>query len=185
MTGRSVSASLGWLALALAISGHARAQDRTALIAMATSASAATAVPDTIFDAPGGLRLLRVAKWSVLAGSAGAAIWGFVQNERADRRFHELELQCEADPVRCRRRTSDGAYEDPVLEARFQEVRSLDRKSHLALLAGQVGLAGSVVLFLLDLGNVTPPPDIPYDPRVSVMNGTTRLAFRLPVGSPR
>jgi len=154
---------------------EASAQSRAHLLALASASVAA----DTVVDAPRPFRLLRVAKWTVLAGSAAAGVWGFVQNERADEKYRELEQQCEAEPARCRRRLSDGSYEDPAFEARYQEVRSLDRESHAALLAGQVGLAASVVLFLLDLGNIRPPADIPYDPRLTASNRAVTIEFRL------
>jgi hypothetical protein len=164
------------LLLALAsTAARAHAQDRAALLAFASAAASA----DTVVDSPRPFRLLRVAKWTVLAGSAGAGVWGFLQNERADEKYRELEQQCEAEPARCRRRLSDGAYEDAVFETRYQEIRALDRDSHAALLAGQLGLAASVALFLLDLGNIRPPADIPYDPRLSATPDRVVLEIRL------
>lgn len=114
---------------------------------------------------PASLRPLRVAKWTVLVTSAGAGIYGFVQNSRADDRFRDLEAMCQAEQQRCSRRTADGAYEDSEFESLFDEVRQLDGRSHTALLLSQVGVASGVVLFLLDLGNVESPADIPFVPK--------------------
>jgi hypothetical protein len=160
-------------------------------LANALSAQTPALVPPAAADSaarrgPAPLRPLRIAKWTVLAGSAAAGIWGFVRNERADKLYRELEQACQSAPLTCRPRTAGGAYTDAALEARYQEVRSLDRQSHVALLAGQVGVAASVVLFLLDLGNVRPPPDIPYVPKGVALStdaaGRTRIALRVPLG---
>jgi hypothetical protein len=123
-------------------------------------------VRDTVQPSP--LRPLRIAKWTAVAGSAGAAAYGFFTNARADDRFRELERACQSDPVRCRDRLPDSRYRDPALEAEYQEILDLDRRSRRALIGGQIGIAASVVLFLLDLGNERRPPDIPYTPRLDV-----------------
>jgi len=134
----------------------------------------AAALADRLWSSPlpqdsavapaGGLTLLRVAKWGALIGAAGAGVYGFVQNHRADDRYRELEEFCQAEMFRCAQRTAAGEYEDPAFENRYQKVRSLDRRSHTALVLSQIGVASSVVLFLLDLGNAGPPTDIPYVP---------------------
>ena len=120
---------------------------------------------------PSPWRPLRIAKWTAVAASAGAAAYGFVTNARADDRFSELERACQSDPVRCRDRLPDGRYRDAGLESAYQDVRDLDRRSRIALIAGQLGIATSVVLFLLDLGNERRPPDIPYNPRLDIAPG--------------
>jgi hypothetical protein len=140
---------------------------------------------DTIAQAAGSLRPIRLAKWSALAVAAGAGIYGFIQNSRADEVYRALELSCQADPANCTRRSPNGAYLDPVLESRYQEVRSLDRKSHVSLLFSQVGVATSVVLFLLDLGNVRRPRNIPWTPpsleTAAGDDGRLSIGFRIAV----
>jgi len=177
--------ALTLIGLALGTVAGAHAQRR----ADPLPAGASMPVDSTQQHAPSPLRPLRVAKWTVLAGAAGAGVWGFIRNDRADELYRELEQACETDRLRCRDRGPDGVYNDPALEARYQEVRSLDRDSHRALLLSQVGVAASVVLFLLDLGNTRPPPDIPYVPRgLSVgaaRDGVTTVEFRIPLGAPR
>jgi hypothetical protein len=108
-------------------------------------------------------RTLRLAKWSALGASGAAAFYGFGNNRRADEAFQGLERQCQADWDRCLDRLSTGAYRDPALEAEYQRVRRLDGRARTALVVGQIGIATSVVLFILDLRNEQPPPNIPFD----------------------
>lgn len=132
---------------------------------------------------PRPFRPLRIAKWGTLLGAASGAIYGFVQNHRADERFNDLEQQCQDQPVRCSLRTPSGAYQDAEFETLYHDVRSLDRRAHNALLLSQIGVAASVVLFLLDLDNTRRPPDIPFVPaaRLSVRsNGAATLTFSVP-----
>jgi hypothetical protein len=128
---------------------------------------------------------LRVAKWSTLTLATAAGIFGFVESARADDRYNELDSLCAEDPLDCQRRAGDGAYVDSQLEALYQTVRKHDRRAHYALIAGQVGVATSVVLFLLDLGNARPPGDIPWVPqelRVERTRDGMSVGFRLPLG---
>lgn len=133
-------------------------------------------------------RPLRVAKWSTLALATAAGIYGFVENGRADDRFAELEKMCEAQRIECQRRLDSGAYENEAFESLFQTVRRHDRRAHRALVAGQIGVAASVVMFLLDLGNARPPDDIPWSPGTVRMvrgPGVVRLGIYLPPRPPR
>lgn len=128
------------------------------------------------------VRPLRLAKWSLLLGSTAAGMYGFVQNNRADDRFEQLERLCQDQAARCEQRMADGAYADEEFEALYQEVSRLDSRSHTALLASQVGIATSVVLFLLDLGNGDGPDDIPWIPaglEVSPGSGRAEIGLRL------
>ena len=55
-------------------------------------------------------------------------------------------------------------------------------------MAGQVGVAASVLMFLLDLGNARPPDDIPWSPgtvRMERAPGVVRLGIHLPFRLPR
>jgi hypothetical protein len=121
---------------------------------------------------PAAVRRLRLAKWAAAAGTAGAAVAGFTIQRRADDRFEELERACEADVAACSARFEDGRYQDPGLEALYQDVLGLDRRARLALTTSQVGLATTVVLFILDLRDRESPPNIPFEPgRLSVRRG--------------
>ena len=66
---------------------------------------------------------------------------------------------------RCAARLPDGAYADPELEALYQSVVRLDRRARLALIASQVGVGASVLLFVLDLRDGGGPRNIPFQPR--------------------
>lgn len=110
-------------------------------------------------------RPLRVAKWGSLAAAAAAAGVGLSTHRSADREYRVLERICAEDGPRCRSRTPDGAYADPELERRYQKVLDNDRTARMALVASQVGVAASVLFFILDMAPGGSPPNIPYEPR--------------------
>ncbi|MBI4539658.1 MAG: hypothetical protein HY704_09160 [Gemmatimonadetes bacterium] len=107
---------------------------------------------------------LGIAKWSSLLASAALALYGFDVNGDADRLYAEVEQTCNRDPDRCAERHADGSFADRELEDRYQRVLALDRRARTALVAGQIGLAASVVLFVLDIRPDATPADIPYVP---------------------
>ncbi|HEX2167752.1 MAG TPA: hypothetical protein VHG09_11025 [Longimicrobiales bacterium] len=108
---------------------------------------------------------LRIGKWTTGVAAAGLAVYGVLSNRRADNQYEDLERICSEDAARCVARLPNGAYADAELEAQYQDVRALDRRTRASLIAGQVGIAASVVLFILDLRNSDDPDNIPYDPR--------------------
>lgn len=132
------------------------------------------------------LRPIRIAKWSTLAGSLAAAGYGFAVHDDANGMYRELEEICDADPDRCRDRAPDGSYNDPALEEMYQEVVRLDDRARLALVGSQIALAGSVILFILDLRESETPPNVLYDPPgfrfVPRRGGAAEFRFTLPVG---
>lgn len=134
------------------------------------------------------LRPLRIAKWTTLLASSGAAAYGFSQNRIADRDYETLEKECEANPPACAKLTGSDVYADPALEQRYQGIVERDDRARLALLGGQLGILASVVMFIIDLPNRESPEDIPYDPksfRVGLRrDGGTELGFRLRLGGP-
>jgi hypothetical protein len=138
---------------------------------------------DTVTPAHGGWSVVRVAKWGALLASAGTLTYGFTQNRAADREYEDIERLCQSTPAACATKPDSDEYADPALETRYQSVVRRDDRARLALLAGQVGLAASVLLFILDLSEGSLPHDIPYDPRplrVSV-GAHTIVAFRFEV----
>jgi hypothetical protein len=119
----------------------------------------------------GSWRPLRVAKWTTLVAGTASAGYGFSANRDADERYVEIERICQVTPARCTGGAT-GPYADPVLEAMYQDVRALDKRSRMALIAGQVSLISSVVLFILDLRTGSAPPNVPYDPdRLRIVHG--------------
>ena len=111
-----------------------------------------------------GIRPLAIGKWAFLASGIGAATYGFVEGAKADDLYEDLEERCIADAALCRSRTPDGGYTDPELETLYQDVLSRDTRTRTALIAGQLSLASSLVLFLLDMGSGPQREGIPYEP---------------------
>lgn len=133
---------------------EAAAQQKVQLFSKAVASAAAS--PDR------GM-FLKIAKWSTLAGSAAAVGYGIAANRMADREYDEIERACGETPERCAR-LHDGAYADAQLDARYRDVVRMDDRAKLSLTAGQIGLAASVVLFILDLPRDAGTEDIPYEP---------------------
>ena len=130
-------------------------------------------------------RPLRVAKWTTLLISGGAAAYGFAQNRSADREYEQLERECEAQPVACLKGPDGEAYANAGMEARYQRIVDRDERARLALLGGQIGIAAAVIMFIVDLPDRISPEDIPYDPKPYRVNlrrdGRTELELSLPV----
>ena len=114
---------------------------------------------------PRGWSALRISKWVTLSATAAATVYGVAAVQTADRSYERLERACLSDPTVCLRRQSDGSYADQRLEAEYQGVRREDRRARNALLASQVGVVATVVLFVIDLRHARSPGDIPYEPR--------------------
>lgn len=127
---------------------------------------------------------LRVAKWSTLALTTGAAAYGFSANRMADADYASLEQSCQDQRLVCARRTG-AAYADADLERRYQNVLSMDNRARTALIASQVGVAATVVMFVIDLRHNRPPKDIPYKPRALELmprsDGGLQLRLTLPL----
>jgi hypothetical protein len=111
----------------------------------------------------GGVRPLRIAKWTTLGAGIAAAGYGFAASLAADDRNEQLDRLCAAAPERCVK-APGGGYVDEEVDRIRGETERLDRRARTALIASQLGVAASVTLFLLDLRNVGDPPNIPYGP---------------------
>jgi hypothetical protein len=105
-----------------------------------------------------------VTKWATLATAAGFGVLGFKLHNDADAAFEELQLACQQDPDACENFNPDGSYQDPELEALYQNVVKKDKQARITLIASQVSFGVSVVLFIVDFQRKTDPTDIPYDP---------------------
>lgn len=140
-------------------------------------------VQDTAIRVGSSWSPIRIAKWSTLLASTSAAAYGFAQNRIADRDYEDIERQCLATLSSCDRKTGSDVYADATLEERYQTVVRRDDRAKVALLAGQVGLAASVLMFIIDLPKGTGPQDIPYEPhplQVGFTSGQLLFSFRLP-----
>ena len=142
------------------------------------------AAQDTMRIERGGWSLIRVAKWSTALTSASVVAYGFVQNRDADHEYEEIELMCQANEIACLTKPNSDEYADPALEARYNAILRRDDCAQLALLVGQVGLAASVLLFIIDLPKGTGTNDIPYDPsplRLGMRAEQLELGVYLPI----
>jgi hypothetical protein len=155
-----------------------------AAVACTNSASAQTRDTARAVTLPKQNAALRISKWSALALTAGAAAYGFTTNRTADANYAELEQLCVSNRLNCARRDGD-AFADADLERRYQDVRTLDSRARTALIASQLGVAATVVLFVIDLRHNRPPRDIPYQPRTLELmprtDGGVQLQLTLPL----
>jgi hypothetical protein len=121
--------------------------------------------------------VIRVGKWVTLAGAAASATYGIVANRDADDRYSGLEQLCQDDPSRCTRRSTNGPFADAALEAEYQDILRLDRRAKYSLAAGQISMAVTVVLFILDLPRGGTGEDIPYKPPRFRTDSSGRFIF--------
>lgn len=164
-----------------AIQAPANHPDGLSLIAASPSDQEATQAPEDDRWSFAG-----TAKWGTLAISAGAAAFGFSLNGQADDMFARVEEACLEDPDRCADRNPDGSFSDEELESLYQDTLAKDRQARAALLVSQVALAASVVFFIVDLTDRS-PPNVPYDPPVTMevgprADGAFVLGARLRLG---
>lgn len=108
--------------------------------------------------------IIRAGKWTSAGVAVAAAAGGILWNRQADRRYEDLELLCTNSPARCSGRASNGAFLDAQLEAEYQEILKLDDRARLALITGEVAIAATIVLFILDLPRDNAIADKPYSP---------------------
>jgi hypothetical protein len=127
-----------------------------------------------------GWSAIRIVKWTTALASAGTVAYGFAQNRDADREYEEIEVMCKNEIALCATKPNSDEYADPALEARYNAVLERDERAQRALIAGQIGLAASLLLFILDLPKGTTTNDIPYDPsplRLGMRADQLELAF--------
>lgn len=131
--------------------------------------------------------VVEVAKWTLGGLAAAAGVYAFVLQADAEERYDALERLCTNSPALCRPLTADGAYADPVLERRYQDIRGDYRDSRLLLLGAHVLAVGSAVLFILDLPRDQTPDNVEYEPpalRVGVRpDGALQATLRYPVSN--
>jgi hypothetical protein len=133
--------------------------------AYAQRAENAFQLQDTTREIRSDWRPLRIAKWTTFLASGAAAAYGFSQNRVADDEYLKLEMECEESPLSCFKLADTDQYADPAMEQRYQKILKRDEDARFALLAGQIGIAASVVMFIIDLPDRESPEDIPYDPK--------------------
>lgn len=123
--------------------------------------------------------VVKYGKWALLAGSLGMNVAAARAHDASERTIDELESYCEADIARCAT-LPDGSYVDPAAEGLFQATLDHDRRARRWLVGGEAALLGAAALFIWEFTRPkAPPANIPFEPEVSVRNGTTRLGVRI------
>lgn len=118
------------------------------------------------------------AKWPALAGAIGLTAAAIVKKGDADEVYDGLQSLCRANSATCVQNPS-GSYTDPSAEALYQETLRLDAQARRWMIGGQVALALSGGMFLIDL--VTgrqKPKNIPYTP-LEFIGSAERVGLRL------
>lgn len=116
----------------------------------------------------------RYGKWVTLGGAAGLTAIAISRNDDADAIFGALVTFCRNAPEQCVRQAS-GTYVGGDAERLYQETLRIDRQARVWMIAGQVTLAASGAMFLIDLiTGDQDPKNIPYTP-FEVVSGPRRL----------
>lgn len=104
------------------------------------------------------------AKWGTLASAVGLTAVAILRNGDANDIFRGLNRFCAAAPNACFL-GEDGRYVDAGAETLYEETLRLDRQARAWTVAGQLFLAASGVLFLIDLvSDDDGPRNIPFAP---------------------
>lgn len=148
---------------------------------LAMGAAGALADPAPAFRAEG-WRPLSIAKWGMLGSTAVAAVYGLSASLEADGLYDDIAAICGLDAGRCDV-LPEGGYADPEVARLDRDARKLDERARTGLLATQIGVAATLALFILDLRDGGPPPNVPYVPpqiRVGIgRDGGVRVAGRI------
>ena len=121
--------------------------------------------------------IVHYGKWGAAALFAGLTSLGVLEHDRANSAFDRLTAFClNVGPCGI---GPDGRYANPAAESRYQEVVRGDRAARAFLLSGQVALAGTAALFILDLMKEHGTPNIPFSGLLLEPGRQTRLGWRL------
>jgi len=127
---------------------------------------------------PGGTpAAIRYGKFAALGLAAGFTALGAVTHHRADAYYRDVLTLCR-DHGPCNI-GPDGRYANAAAEALYQRVVRGDRSARLWLLGGQAALAGSAVLFVMELKRKKGPENIPFSPYIAAGSFGTRVGVRL------
>ncbi len=129
-----------------------------------SSSATAQQPPDTQTHRPWVISFAQWAKWGTLASAVGLAAVAIFRNDDANEVFRGLNRFCAAAPDACFL-GDDGRYVDASAEILYDETLRIDRQARAWMVAGQVVLAASGVLFLVDLVTGDDGPrNIPFAP---------------------
>ncbi len=130
--------------------------------------------------------LVRYGRWVTAAGAIALTFLAMEEHGDAERHWNRLNFICRANNAACIVGPG-GGYADPTAEAEYQATVKLDRRARARLIAGQVALAVTVGLFIIDVGRGGGGPEnIPIAPlEVSVTGDGARVGMRLPLAISR
>jgi hypothetical protein len=120
---------------------------------------------------------IRYGKFAALGVAAGLTALGAVNHRRADAYYRDVLTLCR-DRGPCPI-GPDGRYTNAAAEALYQRVVRGDRSARLWLIGGQAALAGSAVLFVMELKRKTGPGNIPFSPYIVAGSFGTRVGVQL------
>jgi hypothetical protein len=127
--------------------------------------------------------IVRHGKWGAAALFVAATGLGLLEHNRANNAFDDLRTMC-GTTAQCSI-GQDGRYTDPVAEAQYQTIVSGDRAARSWFIGGQVALAGTAALFVIELLHARGSPNIPYSGLlVTPTRDGTRIGLRLPIRLP-
>ncbi|MGH7643951.1 MAG: hypothetical protein ACREMR_00055 [Gemmatimonadales bacterium] len=160
--------------------------NRTLLVALFLASAARGAgaqtdtVPPRVESASFTDGLVRYSRWVTAAGAVALTLLATQEHGRAERHWDRLNRICRADNTDCVV-AADGHYADPTAEAEYQATIDYDRRARGRLVAGQIALAVTVGLFIIDVGRGGGGPEnIPLAPlEVTVAGDGARVGVRL------
>jgi len=136
--------------------------------------------PPPVPPVPG---IVRHGKWAaaaVFVVFTGLAVY---EHRAADDNFDELRTMC-GSTAQCTI-GQDGRYTDPPAEAQYQDIVAGDRAARAWFVAGQLALAGSAALFVIELRHSRGSTNIPYSGFiVKPSRYGTRIGWQLPMRLP-
>lgn len=122
------------------------------------------------------VRFSEYGKWVALGGAAGLTAIAISRNDDADVIFDGLVTFCRNAPEQCVRQ-ANGTYVGADAERLYQETLRIDGQARVWMIAGQITLAASGAMFLIDLITGDPgPKNIPFTP-FEVVSGPRRLGL--------
>ncbi len=105
--------------------------------------------------------IVHYGKWGAAALFVGFTSLGVIEHDRANSAYDRLTAYClNTGPCTI---GADGRYTNPGAESRYQEVVNGDRAARLWLVSGQVALAGTAALFIIELLKEHGTRNIPFN----------------------
>jgi hypothetical protein len=157
------------------------------LAAAAGGASAQTdTVPPRVESAGFTDGLVRYGRWVTAAGAIAFTFLAMEEHGDAERHWNRLNVICRANNAACVIGPG-GGYADPTAEAEYQATVKFDRRARARVIAGQVALAVTVGLFIIDVGRRGGGPEnIPIAPlEVGFTADGATVGIRLPLAISR